>query len=285
MKNKIVIGDARNMRELEGESIQLVVTSPPYFNVKNYGKVDGNIGSINNYFEYLRAVERVFEECFRVLEPGRFACVNISDIISGGRKFPIPAHYVYLLERMGFDYRDDIIWKKPSGVGAGVCAGGAAKRFGVFIQHPYPMYYFPNNIYEHVLIFRKGKFDYKSVSDARKHRDKIDIETAKRYWNCDIWELVPEIKNQYTADTHPAMFPEKLPENLIRLFTYRGETVLDPFLGSGTTMKAAWGLGRRSVGYEINEAYLPLIKRKVGFSNKFFEVKKRGGFEWKNLAK
>ncbi len=103
--------------------ITIFMTSPPYFNVKDYGRE--NIGSINEFSEYLQEMQRVFNECYRVLEPGRYICVNISDIISDHAKYPIPAHYVLMLQRAGFEYREDIIWKKPAGVGAngGECQG------------------------------------------------------------------------------------------------------------------------------------------------------------------
>lgn len=260
-KHLVVIGDCRNMAEVGDSSIQLIVTSPPYFNVKDYG-ID-NIGSINEYEIYLKMMYQVFKECYRVLEDGRYICVNICDIISGSKKYPIPCHYVGLLQKTGFEYRDDIIWKKPKG--GSKYSSGAMKRFGTLIQNPYPMYYHPNNIYEHILVFRKGKFDYKKISKEEKKLAKLDIEYIKCRWNSDIWEMNPETKNAYTKDTHPAMFPEELPEALIKLYTYEGETVLDPFLGSGTTSKVAKILNRNSVGYEINEDYLGIIKSKIGF--------------------
>lgn len=256
VKSTVVIGDSRNMAEIEENSIQLIVTSPPYFNVKDYGME--NIGSIDEYGAYLLAMRQIFGECYRVLEDGRYICVNISDIISGQKKYPIPSHFIAILQKSGFEYREDILWKKPSGL-------GSAKRFGTFIKRPYPMYYYPNNIYEHILIFRKGKFDFKSIPKEKRYSSKIDLEFAKAHWSSDVWEMMPETKNQYNKDSHPAMFPVKLPEALIRLYTYAGETCLDPFLGSGTTLCAARNLGRNSIGYEINPAYLKLIKSKIQF--------------------
>lgn len=256
-KHLVVIGDSRNMAEVKDNSVQLIVTSPPYFNVKDYGTE--NIGSINEYEVYLRAMRQVFSECYRVLENGRYICVNISDIISDGKKYPLPFHCIRLLQKAGFEYREHIIWKKPSGVGANSKKGGS-KRFGTLIQNPYPMYYFPNNIYEHILVMRKGKFDYKKITKEVKLRSIIDTEHAKKYWNTDVWEIMPE-----TRKGHPAMFPEKLPEALIKLYSYKEETVLDPFLGSGTTSKVAKDLNRNSIGYEINEAYLEIIKSKISY--------------------
>src|SRR3989338_3758922 len=274
--HRIVIGDARNMAEVKDNSVQLIVTSPPYFNVKDYG-ID-NIGSINEYEIYLRAMRQVFSECYRVLQEGRYVCVNVSDVISDHRKYPIPYHYVWILQRVGFDYREDILWKKPSGIGSKSSSGGS-KRFGTLIQNPYPMYYYPNNIYEHILVFRKGKFDFKKVPKEKKESSKIDIEYAKKHWCTDIWEMNPETKNQYNKNSHPAMFPEELPEALIRLYTYENETVLDPFLGSGTTSKVAKELGRNSIGYEINKAYLEVMKSKVGLENvRIIDRKRRGDY-------
>ena len=265
----VVVGDSRRMKELGDKSVQLVVTSPPYFNVKDYGVK--NIGSEDDFGEYLLMMQAVFDECYRVLDDGRYACINISDVISGQEKYPIPAQYVHLLQRSGFEYREDIIWKKPSGVGANG-AGGAGKRFGVFIQHPYPMYYFPNNTFEHILVFRKGKFDYKKLTAEDKKEAEISLDEAQARWKTDIWEMHPETKNQYSGESHPAMFPEELPEAFIRLYTYPGEVVLDPFLGSGTTTKVAHALGRKSVGYEINPAYLPLIRRKANIPRSEFRA-------------
>jgi len=260
-KHLVVIGDCRSMAEIEDESIQLIITSSPYFNVKDYGAE--NIGSIDEYETYLKLMSEVFKECYRVLEDGRYFCINICDVVSGTTKYPIPCHYVGMLQKAGFEYRDDIIWKKAKA--GSKYSSGAMKRFGVFVQNPYPMYYFPNNTYEHILIFRKGKFDYKKISKEEKKTAKLDLEYVKCHWNNDIWEMSPQTKNSHTKDLHPAMFPEPLPEAFIKLFTYEGETVLDPFLGSGTTSKVAGNINRNSIGYEINHDYLETIKSKIGY--------------------
>ena len=115
-KHLVVVGDSRKMAEVKSDSVQLVVTSPPYFNVKDYG--NENIGSIENFNEYLQEMQLVFNECHRVLQNGRYICVNICDVISGEEKYPIPAHYVLMMQRAGFQYREDIIWRKPSGIGS-----------------------------------------------------------------------------------------------------------------------------------------------------------------------
>lgn len=253
----VVIGDSFSMAELKNNSVQLIVTSPPYFNVKNYGIE--NVGSIDSYFCYLKSLRQIFEECYRVLEDGRYICINVSDVISGKGKYNIPAHCMSILQRAGFKYIDDIIWKKPFGRRKGKCSG-ASKRFGVLVQHPYPMYYYPNVVYEHILVFRKGDFNFKKITKEQKKSSRVNLKHAKKHWSTNIWEMMPE-----TRTNHPAMFPEILPKSLIQLYSFKGETVLDPFLGSGTTMKAAKVLERNSVGYEINEEYLEVIKQKTGF--------------------
>jgi site-specific DNA-methyltransferase (adenine-specific) len=259
-RHMVVIGDCRNMVEVKDNSIQLIVTSPPYFNVKDYG-ID-NIGSITEYETYLMAMRQVFSECYRVLAEGRYLCVNVSDVIINGTKYPIPFHHAHMLQKAGFEYREDIIWKKPSGMRS----QGNGRRFGTTIQNPYPMYYYPNNMFEHILVFRKSKFDFKELDESKKESSKIDLEKAKEKWSNDIWEMLPASKNQYNKDIHPAMFPEELPEALISLYSYEGETVLDPFLGSGTTTKVARQLNRNSISYETNRAYLETIKKKIGYS-------------------
>lgn len=269
-KHLVVIGDSFSMCELKDSSIQLIVTSPPYFNVKNY-EIE-NIGSIDSYSLYLKSLRQIFQECYRVLEDGRYICVNISDVTSNKAKYPIPAHCISILQRCGFKYIDDIIWKKPSGRKRGKCSG-AAKRFGLLIQHPYPMYYYPNVVYEHILIFRKGDFDFKKLTYNQKQKSKIDIGYARLHWSTNIWEMMPE-----TRTNHPAMFPQALPDALIKLYSFKGDTILDPFLGSGTTTKAARDLRRNSVGYEINIGYLETIKSKVGYHEDpdSFQIIKRG---------
>ena len=124
-------------------------------------------------------MRQAFSECYRVLEEGRYICVNISDIISGETKYPIPCHFVGILQRAGFHYREDILWKKPSGL-------GSCKRFGTLIQNPYPLYYYPNVVYEHILIFRKGDFNFKSLTYNQKQKSKIDIRNARLRWSTNI---------------------------------------------------------------------------------------------------
>jgi len=121
------------------------------------------------------------------------------------------------------------------------------------------MYYFPNNVLGHILVLRKGKFDYKQISDDERRQAAIDMGEARRRWNSDIWDMRWEVKNPGDPE-HPVIFPDELPEALIRLYTYEGETVLDPFLGSGTTTRVAAGLDRKSIGYVTDRSVLPRLQ-------------------------
>jgi site-specific DNA-methyltransferase (adenine-specific) len=267
-KHLIVIGDPRHMADVPDESVQLVVTSPPFFEMVE--AEEESIVSIEDFGEYLQEMQLVFNECYRTLEKGRYICVNVCDVISHANKYPIPAHYVLLLQRAGFEYREDIIWRKPRGTGKAV--DGAEKRFGVLVQHPYPMYYFPNNVLGHILVLRKGKFDYKKVSSEEKRQATIDIAEARRRWNSDIWDMRYDVKSQPDL-SQPILFPDEIPEALIRLYTYEGETVLDPFLGSGTSAKVAASLARRAIGYELNRSCLPLFMQKSNIAPNDLEIR------------
>lgn len=224
----VVIGDPRHMAEVPDESVQLVATSPPLFDLE---------ASFEGFDKYLKEMQLVFRECYRVLEKGRCICVNVCDVMSRQFKYPIPAHYALLLQRAGFEYRDDIIWRKP--------------------RTTYPMYYFPNNVLGHIIIMRKGKFDCKQLFDEDKHQASVSMEEARHRWSTDLWNMHWEAKNKENDASTP--FPEELPEALIRLYTYEGETVLDPFLLSGTTTKAAASMGRKSIAYAPDRSRLPLL--------------------------
>jgi len=244
---RLIISDSRDMFEIPSESIGLIVTSPPYFNVKEYSNLEQDIGNVNDYQQYLEDMKLVFEECYRVLKQGRYFALNISDIVSDGVKYPIPFDYVRICREIGFVYIDDIIWKKPS-----ACA--SSNRFGVFIENPYPLYYYPNNIYEHIIILRKGGSNQEKKDSMVSSYDYNTLGT-------DIWEINPE-----TVVEHQAPFPVELPNRIIMLYSYIGDIVLDPFLGSGTTMLACRILRRSCVGYELNPDFEEIITNRVKFN-------------------
>lgn len=254
-KAKIIIGDSRSMEEIKDEEVDLVVTSPPYWHIKNYG-ITGQIGYGQSLHEYLKDLYYVWHECFRVLRKGGRLCINIGDqfarsIIYGRYKvIPIHAEIIAQCEQIGFDFMGSIIWQKKTTMNT---TGGAT----VMGSFPYP----PNGIieidYEFIHIFKKlGKG--KRVPKAVKEASKLTKEEWKEYFS-GHWHF-----GGAKQIGHEAMFPDELPRRLIKMFTFIGDTVLDPFLGSGSTIKVALELQRNAVGYEINRDFLSVMKEKTG---------------------
>jgi len=252
---KIIIGDSRRMPELNDESIDLIVTSPPYWHIKDYG-VPGQIGYGQDLHQYLKNLYYVWSECFRVLKKGGRFCLNIGDqfaraIIYGRYKvIPLHAEFIAQCESIGFDFMGSIIWQKKTTMNT----TGGANVMGSF---PYP----PNGIveidYEFIHIFKKpGK--RKKVSKEIKEASKLSKEEWKEYFS-GHWHF-----GGAKQINHEAMFPDELPKRVIKMFTFIGDTVLDPFLGSGTTVKVALELKRNGIGYEINKNFLNIMKKKIG---------------------
>ena len=252
--HKLIIGNCMDMSEIPDESVHLVVTSPPYFNAPfDYKDL------FKSYGQYLGVLRKVAKELFRVLAKGRIVVLNIDDMLVKGIKYPIVADATKIFQETGFTYRDRIIWKKPEGYLR------ISRRSGVLLQNPYPMYFYPDNLLESILIFQKGKFDYKSIPKEIREKSKIDVkEFTKNKWFMTLWEMNNVLPGS-PLEKDIAAFPEELPYRAIKLFSYVDETVLDPFLGSGTTMRVARQLGRNSIGIEIKKSLIPIIKKKVGF--------------------
>ena len=260
---KIIIGDSSELIEIENESIGLIITSPPYWHIKDYG-VPGQIGYGQNLHEYLKDLYRVWRECFRALKPGRRLCINIGDqfarsVIYGKYKvIPLHAEIILQCEKIGFDYMGTIIWQKKTTMNT---TGGA----NVMGSYPYP----PNGMieidYEFILIFKKpGKGE--NIPWQIKEISKLTKEEWKEYFS-GHWKFGGE-----RQINHEAMFPEELPRRLIKMYSFVGDTVLDPFLGSGTTVKVALELKRNAIGYEINENFLEIIKKKIGLQESLFDT-------------
>lgn len=243
-----------SMMEIPDKSVHLMVTSPPYFNAPFDYK-----GVFKNYQQYLAILRNVAEETYRVLQDGRIAVLNIDDMLINGEKFPIVADATRIFLDAGFRYRDRIVWKKPDGYLR------ISRRSGVMLQHPYPMYFYPDNLLESIIIFQKGKFDYRSVPESLKAASKIDTgEFSAKRWYMTLWDMNNVLPGA-VLEKDIAAFPEELPYRAIKLFSYLGETVLDPFVGSGTTMKVARQLHRNSIGIEMKKSLVPIIKKKLGF--------------------
>jgi DNA modification methylase len=255
---RIICGDVRCMNELEDASVHLAITSPPYWQIKDYG-APAQIGYGQSLHEYLIDLSRVWAECYRVLRPGRRLCVNIGDQFARastyGRYKIIPLHteVVAQCESLGFDYMGAIIWQKKTTMNT---TGGAV----VMGSFPYP----PNGIveldYEFILLFKKPGTSA-PASVEQKAASRLTTEEWKEYF-AGHWHFAGT-RQVY----HEAMFPDELPRRLMRMFSFDGETVLDPFLGSGTTIKVALELGRNAIGYEVQPEFLPIIRGKLGWAN------------------
>lgn len=253
-RHKIVVGDSRRMDEVSDESVHLVVTSPPYWQLKDYGPEE-QIGYNDTYEDYINNLNLVWNQCCRVLHKGCRMCINIGDqfaraVYYGRYKIiPIRTEIIKFCETIGFDYMGAIIWQKVT-----TCnTTGGATVMGSF---PYPRNGIVKLDYEFILIFKKrGKSP--KVSKEIKAKSRLSQDEWNQYFY-GHWNFSGEKQHK-----HIAPFPEELPRRLIKMFSFVGDTVLDPFLGSGTTSVAALKLERNSVGYEINRDYLPTIKNRV----------------------
>ncbi len=250
----IILGDSRNMSEIKDESVHLIVTSPPYWQLKDYGN-GSQIGFNDSYEDYINNLNLVWKECYRVLHNGCRLCINIGDqfarsVYYGRYKIiPIREEIIRFCETIGFDYMGAIIWQKVT-----TCnTTGGATIMGSF---PYPRNGIIKLDYEFILIFKKLG-DPPKVSREIKEKSKLTTEEWNEYFY-GHWNFPGE-----RQDKHLAMFPEELPKRLIKMFSFVGDTVLDPFLGSGTTCLAAKNLNRNSIGYEINKDFLSAIKEKI----------------------
>lgn len=267
--HKLIIGNAINMHAICDNSVHLMITSPPYFNAPfDYKDL------YSDYESFLDVISKFAKETFRVLAPGRIAVLNIDDMLVKGQKFPLVADAIRLFLDTGFRYRDKIVWKKPDGYLR------ISKRSGVLLQNPYPMYFYPDNLLESLVIFQKGKFDYRSIPQGLRMKSKIDIEEFKQnQWYKTLWEITNVLPSSSRLTKGIAAFPDEIPYRFIKLFSYKGETILDPFVGSGTTMKVARELGRNSIGIEILPELKDIIAERVGFSYKGSNFNSEDTFE------
>lgn len=247
------------MTELENNSAHLVITSPPYWQLKDYG-TETQIGYHHSYEEYINNLNLVWKECYRVLHNGCRLCVNIGDqfaraVYYGRYKvIPIREEIIKFCENVGFDYMGAIIWQKvttSNTTGGGVQMG----------SYPYPRNGILKLDYEFVLVFKKLG-DAPKPTKENKELSKMTAEEWNTYF-AGHWNFAGA-----RQDNHIAMFPEELPKRLIKMFAFMGDTVLDPFAGSGTTNLAAKNLGRNSIGYEINPEFIPVIRQKLETSQK-----------------
>lgn len=257
--HKLINGDSRQMTEVPDNSVHLVITSPPYWQLKDYG-IKNQIGFYDSYESYINNLNLVWKECYRTLHEGCRLCVNIGDqfarsVYYGRYKvIPIRTEIIKFCENIGFDYMGAIIWQKvttSNTTGGGVQMG----------SYPYPRNGILKLDYEFILIFKKLGTGPKPT----KEQKELSVMTAEE-WNTFFsghWNFAG-----VKQDHHMAMFPKELPRRLIKMFSFVGETVLDPFTGSGTTSLAAKNLDRNSIGYEINPEFFPIIRKKLNVSQK-----------------
>jgi site-specific DNA-methyltransferase (adenine-specific)/site-specific DNA-methyltransferase (cytosine-N4-specific) len=252
---KIIFGNAEKMKEVDSNSIHLIVTSPPYYNAPfDFPNL------FNSYDEFLKLLKNVGKELIRVLKPGRYACFVTQDVRIEGKLYPIVSDLIHIMVYdIGFEYQDKIIWKKPEGYIR------ISRRSGVIIQHPYPMYYYPDNIYEEIVVFKKpGEFDRSSIIAEIKEKSKINISIFQNEkWYLSVWDIKNVLPHEKWSK-YTAAFPEQLIERLVMLYSYYRETVLDPFLGTGTTCLVAKKLGRNCIGYEIDLELKEAIEERLG---------------------
>ena len=274
--NKVVFGNCVNMSELNDNSIHLTVTSPPYFNAPfDYPDL------YKSYDEYLSMLTKLSVELFRVTAEGRIAAFVVDDMLVNGDKFPVVADLTKIMMNSGFRYRDRIVWIKPKGYTR------ISRRSGVLIQHPYPMYFYPDNIQESIVILQKGKFDYSYIKKLPKRiveESKIDVKeindkgTYMTVWENgqyenDAWRITNVLPKKGRVEEGIAAFPPEIPKALIKLYTFVQENVLDPFAGSGTTLQVAKSLNRNSFGYELDLELYNTIKSKLNQNSLFNDSK------------
>ena len=250
--HRLLLGDSRDLSKLESGSVHLVLTSPPYWTLKEYREASGQLGAVADYERFVAELDRVWRECFRLLAPGgRLVCV-VGDVLlsrrrNNGRHVVVPLHASIQTHcrTLGFDNLAPIIWHKIGN--ADYEAGG-----GGFLGKPYEPNAIIKNDIEYILFQRKPG-GYRSPSFAMRLLSVIPEEDHRR-WFRQVWTDVTGASTKL----HPAPFPIELADRLVRMFSFVGDTVLDPFLGTGTTSLAASRSGRNSIGVEIAEEYLEL---------------------------
>jgi DNA modification methylase len=263
--HRIISGDAREMPELsENEPVHLIVTSPPYWNLKRYddGAGDNQLGHVTDYQQFLVEISQVWKRCFDLLVTGGRLCVVVGDVCisrrQGGRHFVVPLHADISIScrTIGFDYLTPILWYKIANAATEVEGNGSP-----FLGKPYEPNGIVKNDIEYILMFRKpGR--YRSPTEEQRVLSLIEKEDHSR-WFRSMWTDVSGASRQLG---HPAPYPVEIAYRLIKMFSFVGDTVLDPFLGTGSTTEAAIRANRSSIGYEIEPAYIKAI------ANRFRQV-------------
>jgi site-specific DNA-methyltransferase (adenine-specific) len=257
-KHTLRLGDARDLSWIRDSSIHLVVTSPPYWTLKKYATNDRQLGEIASYTDFLDELDKVWRECARVLAPGGRICCVVGDVCiprREGRHQVMPLHADIMVRARTFelDSLTPILWFKIAN-GVTEAKGNGAGFYG----KPYQPGAIIKNDAEYILFLRKGG-EYRSPSPTQKALSMLTRQEMKS-WLRSAWI---DIKGESTRRGHPAPYPVSLAERLIKLFSFAGDTVLDPFVGTGTTNLAALATGRNSIGIEIEPAYLKIAEQRL----------------------
>lgn len=256
----MIIGDSRRMKELPDSSVHLVVTSPPYPMVSIWDEFfqEESIASYDGMHDYL---DQTWKEVRRVLVQGGIACINIGDATRTKdgvfHLYPNHSRVIEAFERLGLVTLPYVLWKKPT-------TKPRYKGKGAFLGSGF----LPPNAYvtldmEFILIFRKGNLRSFEPKDPRRYRSKFN-KRERDEWFSQVWNITGTRQSHNDLERRVAAFPEEIPRRLIRMFSIEGDLVLDPFLGSGTTLKAAMDLSRRSIGYEKVAKFSEIIRERMG---------------------
>lgn len=268
--HRLINGDARNLSFLPDESIHLVITSPPYWNLKRYNENPDQLGHIEDYEAFLAELKQVWEHVYRLLVPGgRLVCV-VGDVCVSRKRFgrhlvfPLHADICVLCRKIGFDNLNPIIWHKIANASYEVSNGSK------FLGKPYEPNAIIKNDIEFILMQRKPG-GYRKPTDQQRRESMINKNDFNR-WFQQIWNIPGA-----SMRNHPAPFPLELAIRLARMFSFTGDTILDPFCGSGTTMVASLKHGRNSIGVEIDPDYCRMAARylKAESQDLFYETELR----------
>jgi DNA modification methylase len=249
-------GDARELDWIPDESVHLVVTSPPYWTLKRYPDHERQLGHVEEYERFHDELDKVWEHCFRVLVPGgRVVCV-VGDVCLSRRRFgrhvvmPLHSDIVVRARRLGFDNLNPIIWYKIANANYEVENGSS------FLGKPYEPNAIIKNDIEFILMLRKPG-GYRQPTTEQRDSSRLSKEEYNE-WFQQIWNLPGESTRE-----HPAPYPEKLAYRLVRMFSFTGDTVLDPFMGTGTTLLAALRCDRNAIGVELEKSYIKIAQRRL----------------------
>jgi len=263
---QIYVKSSQDMSDIKDGSVNLVITSPPYWTLKDYDN-DGQIGTGSaSYESYIDELNKVWKECVRVLAPDGKLCINIMPFLLTGKA----ARFDRRETRLVLDDISKFMFETNEMYQFGLFIWDKRKivRFSSFGSYPFPPNIFTTYPYEWITVFsKKGKRD--PVPKDIKEKSKLTTKEWQDWAINSIWEMQPA---KAKSEDHPAPFPDELPKRLIKLYSFWGDTVLDPFMGTGTTAKMALALGRKAIGYELNPDYATLIKKKLEGVGQQFEI-------------